>query len=249
MIRKSELDSKRFGLNIYRVTSDHVPVAVLGGLFQESADVDVVILRVPLSEIPNLNILDSIPNIQRILADVQVYCSRKIEPLEQFDVFPNPSVSYREGTKQDRPQIEAVIRESFAEYRSHYDANPLFNRKDILDGYVEFALSNVNEFDKKSYCTVVEYENEGIVGFNAFSYSSEEKTLASGLIGISKKARNMGLYRNLLRLKFNFASSLGASSVISCTRADNISVIRNWIRDGYLIDRTEITVHLNRKAR
>ncbi len=79
---KSELDSKRFGLNIYRVTSDHVPVAVFGGLFQESADVDVVvILRVPLSEIPNLNILDSIPNIQRILADVQVYCSRKIRTI------------------------------------------------------------------------------------------------------------------------------------------------------------------------
>ncbi len=168
--------------------------------------------------------------------------------MEQFDVFRiRPSVIGKEQNRC-RPQIEAVIRESFAEYRSHYDANPLFNRKDILDGYVEFALSNVNEFDKKSHCTVVEYENEGIVGAQCLLVAWRKRLLHL-LIEYRKKPEIWGFYRNLLRLKFNFASSLGASSVISCTRADNISVIRNWIRDGYLIDRTEITVHLEQESK
>lgn len=247
MIWKSEVESKRFGLNVYRVTLCRITSETLDYFYRELKNADVVILRVPLSEIQNLTILRGVKNAEMFMADVQIYFNRQIEPLEQFDLLPNTSISFREGTKRDHPQIEAVIRESFSDYRSHYDANPLFDKKDIIDGYVEFALTNVNEFERNSRCIVAVNENDDIVGFSAFGYSQEEKTLNNGLIGISKKKRNLGIYRNLLRFKFNFASSIGAANLTVCTRADNYSVIRNWIRDGYLFNRTEITVHLNRK--
>ncbi|HEX5123031.1 MAG TPA: hypothetical protein VFV97_07275, partial [Rhodanobacteraceae bacterium] len=135
VLRFSPLESARFGLRVYRASVDAIDAPRIADEIERER-IDVAILRLPATAMGGADALAE-RGFAPILADTQVVFG--IEIASHAPSSPDPSIALKPATHADAALLDRMARSIFADYTSHYHANPLFARNRILDGYAEWA--------------------------------------------------------------------------------------------------------------
>jgi len=237
----SPLESARFGLRVYRATSDAVDADALVAALDRDR-VDVAILRLPARAIGTVDALRQ-HGLTPIVADTIVHYDIDLRT-RSVGASADDSVALRAATSADAGLLESMSREIFSDYVAHYHANPLFPAGKILDGYAEWAANHVRARDDGAAAWIVEFRGEA-AGFSC--YRLDETTgLAVGVLnGILPALRGRGIYRRMLQSMLIRFGELGMRRFAIATQVQNVAVQRIWVSQGLLLRSADNTVHIN----
>jgi len=237
-LKPSPLDSARFGLKISRAALETCDERTL---LRTAVDgrVDVAIIRLPTES------STTIQKVQRrgfpvLHADTLVYYSIDLRSYEPKPLR-NANLEFSLATTTDRAEIEALVRQTFASYRSHYHANPLFDAGAILDGYMEWASGHIDAVGG-SLCWVARRAGRIV----AFACCDEGEDFAEGVLyGVHPDCAGGGLYSDLIRFTQAQFKSRGAPRMHVSTQVGNYAVQKVWAREGFALDAAYDTFHVN----
>ncbi len=255
----SGLESQRFGLSVARIAvgigwpqqfSQLTGVADSIRTQLESCDNDVVIMRYP-SETPELPSI-SVPSGWQILpagslmyweADLASYEEAQVPNDMSSECLLDPVVDRSEAYGQ---QALEIIADSFSGYTNHYSANPLFDRKLVAKGYLEWAANTLSL--SSGYACVLS-QNGHMIGVATVVASKDDDCVDEiELAGLSRKAQGQGRYRYLLDAVAHSARDRGKRKIVISTQSHNIRVQRAWARAGLLPYLSVETVHCVRSG-
>ncbi len=224
----AEKESRRFGYAVHRYDRIPAPKDIL------AARPDIAILRFPFENLTQLAKTFPSEIFFPIWADALVFYRHDLK------LIPTPTNSFviRPAKPTDDSALEALVRRCFKDYSDHYLANPFFPSAAILDGQVEWC-SDLRQSGEPFW--VAEEKGE-LLGFLACRRRGLALDVA--LNGVDPRVGNRGVYTNLLAYALNEAKKLSPSLSIS-TQLSNIKVQRVWQRQGFLLEETFATVHLN----
>lgn len=168
-INYSEVESKRFGANIYRATLEELKPSVIRSEIVRS-NVDVAILRIPSSLENSHSKLSNISN-NILHADTLVYYSADLVGCEVKKTKNN--LIFELVNESNLPSLKTMVPLIFKDYQNHYFSNPFFDRKKILEGYIEWACS-YRDFNSGRVSWLVKKEGE-MVGFATCSFDKKSK--------------------------------------------------------------------------
>jgi hypothetical protein len=137
--------------------------------------------------------------------------------------------------------VHELARSAFADYGSHYRANPLFERDDIALGYAEWASAQVGA--PASSVLVVSQHGED-VAFAALDLSLARSEIT--LSGVSQWGRGRGAYRASMAIAETLSAEQRCEALVISTQVHNTVVQRVWAARGYLPIHTFETVHFVR---
>lgn len=255
--RHSEVESRRFGLTVGRLTigsqvaetedsRNRVAAAMA------AADEDVLVVRYPGSALG--------------WAGVLAGAGRTLLPAGSLTYWEVPSAALaatgpsaagkdlRVTGADDIPgesraaaleTVTAVVRDSFAGYGNHYAANPLLSSEAALEGYVEWAGGAL---DGTGQDVLFLWEGQAPVGVATLAESPDGADLEILLAGLVGAAQGRGWYGELLRAVGLAAQARGRPRVIISTQTHNVRVQRAWVRAGLRPFATVETVHAVRQG-
>ena len=238
ILRFSPLESARFGLRVFRASVDAIDADRIADEIERER-VDVAILRLPATAIGGVEALAE-RGFAPIIADTQV-----VYGIDLASYAPAPDATpivLRPATRDDATLLARMARSIFADYESHYTANPLFARDRILEGYAEWAARHVEARDGSAAWLV---EHDGVLaGFSC--YRIEPDGVAVGVLnGVLPEARGRGIYRGMLtRMLMQFAGR-GLRRFEIATQTHNTIVQRVWAESGLSLRATYNTLHVN----
>jgi hypothetical protein len=238
ILRFSPLDSARFGLRVFRASVDAIDADGIAGEIERER-IDVAILRLPASAIASADALAR-HRFAPILADTQVVYGADLDTYAHPPA--DPSVALRPATRDDAALLDRMTRAIFADYESHYHANPLFARDRILDGYAEWAARHV-ETDDGSGAWLVERNGE-LAGFSCYRIDAGG-TAIGVLNGVLPAARGRGVYRGMLHRMLDRFAAMGARRFEIATQTHNTIVQRVWAGSGLSLQEKYNTLHVN----
>jgi len=231
-------ESARFGLQIFRASVETIDAERIASEIERER-VDVAILRLPASAIASADALARY-GLAPIVADTQVVYRAGL------DTYAHPpadlSVALRPATRGDAALLDRMARAIFADYESHYHANPLFARDKILDGYAEWAARHV-ESDDGSAAWLVEHDDE-VAGFSCYRIDADG-TAIGVLNGVLPTVRGRGIYRGMLHQMLRRFAAMGARRFEIATQTHNTIVQRVWVRSGLSLQARYNTLHVN----
>jgi hypothetical protein len=236
----AEAESRRFGFSIGRleigVNADASPVKVA---FEAACSkFDVVIVRYPAIHadwFAQFGLYRHLP----IHADTLVYFEKRIEAAHKA----RQTISVHRVTKaEDQELLIQLAEDSFDSYRSHYFANPLFDRGVIAAGYAEWASSFCNNGDegRDGWLGCLSGTVQA-VGFAGVTY---EPIPDLALVGVPKVHSGKGLYGSIVDGMEAVFSDRGYSKCSISTQVHNLAVIRSVTKRGYQAVLALQTVHL-----
>ena len=238
MLSFSAPDSRRFGLSVWRGRSDSADWHAIGKAVLANA-CDVAIVRVPAGAHMAIRLLNHwcLPALH---ADTLVYYACDLSrhapaPLRNADLV------MRRATLADAGTLRAMVANTFANYTSHYHANPLFPPEEILAGYEEWATSHLRDGDLAVWLAL--RDGEAI----AFAACRDHGggTWEGVLYGVSADAAGGGVYGDLIRHTQREALARGASRMIVSTQVQNYAVQKVWAREGFHLYEALDTFHIN----
>jgi GNAT superfamily N-acetyltransferase len=236
-------DSRRFKLHIARGRIDEV-MPQSGALQAEIATLqaDVAIIRLPAGRLEP--ILDLIAGgYVPIHADTLVYHSRKLaEPIA--DKLASKELSVEIASNADRARIGEIAVRSFSSYRSHYHANPLFDRERISEGYAEWAVSflNAQSPDRETWTARMTGE---IAGFATCALRAADNSVEVILNAVAPNYARRGVYGYLLNHILTSYRERGFAAVHISTQVWNYIVQKAWAHAGFVISHAYDTYHVN----
>jgi acyl dehydratase/predicted acetyltransferase len=233
----SEPESKRFHRRIFRGTLTEIDEKGLLR-FLESNSVDIAFIRLPsqsASEIAKLNKL-SIPIIS---ADTLVYYSLPLQSGKSADQK-NKDLRFIPCTNEHAEILKLLITEIFADYTNHYFSNPFLAKNDITNGYVEWAQGFIEHENR--VCWLVQNE-KGFIGFA--TCRSDEGEGEGVLYGVVPSESGKGIYADIIRFTRSQFEAQGLKRMIVSTQIQNYAVQKVWMREGFIIDKSYATIHLN----
>jgi len=239
-LQYSPYDSDRFNLDVYRGTfSNPDERRVFSAIVDKK--VDVAILRAPTSTSHRLQRLHRF-GPQSIHADTLVYYSidlKRYEPL----ALRNKDLSFSEGTSADESELDQLVGLIFEGYRSHYHANPLFNPKDVLAGYKQWALRYL-QGDASNKLWIARRENR-IIAFACCRSDKAAESCEGVLYGVHPIYAGGGIYGDLIRYTQSSFKSAGFNSMMVSTQIGNFAVQKVWGREGFYLNAAYDTYHFN----
>ena len=237
----SPTETARFGLRVFRGAVATIDAAALADEIERER-IDVAILRVPAREIGSLHTLSQ-HGFAPIVADTLVFYDIDLgtrHPPAGADT----SVRLRAATPDDADLLARMARTIFADYVSHYHANPLFARDQTLDGYAEWAARHVAA-DDGSAAWLVERAGE-LAGFSCYRIDPAGGGSAIGVLnGILPAARGRGTYGAMLRAMLDAFAEIRMARFEIATQVHNLAVQRVWTREGLSLQGASNTVHIN----
>jgi ribosomal protein S18 acetylase RimI-like enzyme len=238
-ISYSPLESARFGKNIHRGAMDSLDAIFLGD-YIFSNDPDILIVRFPVAEQPDLYKLQNLGR-EIIFADTLVYYELEMEP-QNIRALKNEDLNIVEATAADRPLLEKIIPEIFEGYTNHYFSNPLLDKDKIVEGYAEWAINYV-EADQK--LNLLAYKAETPVGFITCSDNGDWAEII--LNGIMTNYRRGGIYTDMVRFVKKHFFEKGIRTIKVSTQIQNFDVQSVWKKESFYLKEAFITIHLNKK--
>lgn len=238
ILRFSPLESARFGLRVFRASVDEIDADRIASEIERER-VDVAILRLPASAIASADGLTR-HGFAAIIADTQVVYRAGLDTYAHSPA--DPSVTLRPATRDDAALLDRMARAIFADYESHYHANPLFARDKILDGYAEWAARHV-ESDDGSAAWLVEHDDK-VAGFSCYRIDADG-TAIGVLNGVLPAMRGRGIYRGMLHQMLQRFAAMGARQFEIATQTHNTIVQRVWVRSGLSLQARYNTLHVN----
>jgi GNAT superfamily N-acetyltransferase len=238
VLRFSPLESARFGLRVFRASVDAIDAEQIADEIERER-IDVAILRLPASAIASADALAR-HGFAPILADTQVIYGTGLDTYAHPPA--DPSVTLQPATRDDAALLDRMARAIFADYESHYHANPLFACDKILDGYAEWAARHVGA-DDGSAAWLVERDGE-VAGFSCYRIDADG-TAIGVLNGVLPAARGRGIYRGMLHRMLEHFAAMGARRFEIATQTHNAIVQRAWAQSGLSLLAKYNTLHVN----
>jgi ribosomal protein S18 acetylase RimI-like enzyme len=239
IIQFSPKESKRFGLKTWRVNMSVVDSDCINELIKEEKP-DIIILRLPSEQTTeSYKLLGE--NRQVLHCDTLVYyfC-----PLSSTVVLPfRNNLKFNLVTRQTQYLVNELTEEIFKNYKSHYAANPLLKKEDVLQGYKEWTASFINEINSDKYSWYIT-KDEKIIGFAVCSIL-DEANCEGVFSGVKAAYSGRGVYSDIVRFLQTFFKSKGMRTMKVSTQIQNYSVQKTWIREGFTLKQAYDTWHIN----
>jgi acyl dehydratase len=217
----SQSESERFGFKVGRARLTDPDFSALDAEIRAS-DVDLAIVRVPAGSAGIGRLTDPC-----IHADTLVYYQVDLERHVPKELR-NSHLKFRAATADDSASLDALIQHTFADYTSHYHANPALDPIDILAGYEEWARGFIGLDDRM---VTLAFDGDTLAGFAAWELRDSD---AEGVLyGVSPTHSGHGLYGDLIRRTQHEAKSRGATRMIVSTQVQNFAVQKVWAREGF----------------
>ena len=237
----SEVDSRRFGMRIFRATLAEVREQEIFSDLLENR-VDIAILRFPTSQQVNLCRLERI-GVPYVVADTLVFyeldlADRVLRPPK------NPGLVFEPATELHNKEMNELVGEIFAGYTNHYAANPVLPKADMLAGYCEWARSYCRQGEGGRFAWIVRDQGEP-VAFLTCSETSDHRECEGILYGVSSRVTGRGIYGDLIRFSQHFFQQRGIPRMKVSTQVQNVAVQKAWVRAGFVPSLSFVTVHVN----
>ncbi|MDD7511357.1 MAG: GNAT family N-acetyltransferase [Peptostreptococcaceae bacterium] len=134
-----------------------------------------------------------------------------------------------------------IAKESFSAYQGQYHISPVMKDK-AGDIYVEWLERGFNNSNEKVF--VAEYNGEP-AGF--WTYNFDELCQTTGLVAVTDRFRNKGIYFELVYSAVNEANSNKVFMTIG-TQFNNLIVQRVWNKMGFLHFVNYYNIHLDNRG-
>jgi hypothetical protein len=233
----SDLESKRFKLNILRANVEEINVKELKLRIFDN-NVDVTILRISSSNsamIPKLDYLD----FEYFQADTLVYYSLNLEKYKPHSLK-NQDLTFVKATTDDAIVLRRMVRVIFQEYTNHYSSNKFINTEDALEGYVQWVINFLDYVNKDVF---IIYRNEEPIAFA--TCECLEDNVEGVLFGVMPDASGGGIYSDIIRFTQSYYQKKGIKIMKVSTQIQNLPVQKVWAREGFVLQDSFSTIHIN----
>jgi hypothetical protein len=240
-MHKSHLDSDRFNLNIHRGVLSNFNIDEIRD-YIECNQLDILILRVDSAIKDQQSELFSLvyPTIH---CDTLVYYELDLKSHNPRSL--KNDLNFEEINSENRDVITELVPQIFNNYKNHYSSNPYLDKRDIIDGYIQWANEyTTNEQTGKISWLVRDSKNE-IIGFATCSYNDETYLCEGVLYGIVPTKSGGGIYGDLIRFTQNYFKEKGFLKMIVSTQVQNYAVQKVWSREGFHMNKCYDTYHIN----
>jgi len=238
---RSAVESNRFGINVDRL---NIPQRSEFTDYQIAdlcrvSDADLIILRFPKDRGHLPNTISTIEHRNVFLADNLIYYSRAIMKPE-FASGASSGFGFEIADNRRREAIENFAQIVFENYGSHYRANPKLDRGAILQGYMEWALSGLD--NSKKISSVVLDQSERIVGFALVAVDGEIAEIE--LNGVLPEYQGRGVFGLQMEWLNSHLSSRCIKKVVISTQSENLNAVKAWVKSGFQFEFALLTYHL-----
>lgn len=228
VLRASDLDRARFGRTFERaVVPDGAPRDTGSGWLVPAvrdSDADIVVVRYPARYVDWFAALRSCGR-DLLFADTLVYWRMGLDPIPA-SMVPRHDEAIVIEDEVDDDVVAALVTEGFADYPSHYRANPLLDTDAVRAGYVEWATSVARSGDGFG----LRHRDHGLVGFAVQEPAEEHAEVL--LAAVHPAVQGGGLYQHLFAACAERAHERGLRRLVSSTQAHNVAGQRAWTRFG-----------------
>lgn len=238
-LKYSEVESKRFGKVIFRGSMGVLDIEALKKFYNYS-DPDILIMRLPVSEQYKLHLLSALDR-DVINADTLVYYEVDLANTIYNHIL-NEELAFVTANETHKTVFEQLIPQIFVGYTNHYFSNPLLDKKKITEGYVEWAI---NTFDHPGNLHILVYSGELAVGFITCSFDGQTAEIV--LNGVLPEFQRKGFYSDTIRHVKKHYRDINAQYLKISTQIQNFAVQKVWNREGFVLNKAYITIHLNKK--
>lgn len=241
-IAPAEADSRRFSLRILRGTATAPRARDLWPALL-AHDTDIAIVRTPAGHAGCLPMLAG-GGVTVIHADTLVYWHATLADLP---VLPrrNPALHIGAACVDDLPALELVATDAFSAYRSHYQANPLFDASSITAGYAQWAGQGLRDAHS-GLETWVARDDGRVVGFATCRQPATTDGRTDIVLNAIHPAHaGQGVYGDLLQAIIEDSRAHGIIGIQSSTQVWNHAVQRAWARAGWHLAHALDTWHIN----
>lgn len=234
---KSEIESKRFKMNILRAKSEHIELKnIQKHIINNYAD--IMFLRIPSINVSEIQLLSKL-GYEYFQTDTLVYYSidfLKYQPKQ----IKNSDLEFKKATVGEQFLLQEMIREIFNGYTNHYFSNQFLNKSEILEGYIEWVTNFIDQDDKVVF---IAYRNDKAI---AFATCSLEIDTAEGVLyGVMPSSSGGGIYADLIRFTQNYYLKAGIKKMKVSTQVQNYAVQKVWSREGFHMNESYATIHIN----
>lgn len=241
MINYSEIESKRFGINVFRAKLDYIDVVALEQEIRDSG-VDVLILRLPNATKAEHSKLLTM-GYQVLHADSLVYYSCSLQKVDIkkrcnrliFELIDDSNISV----------LDSIIPIIFEGYQNHYYSNPIFDRVKINEGYVEWAKSYNCHSEGRIAWMVKDFDSGYVAAFATCSFDQDKKQCEGILYGVMPEFAGRGIYSDIIRFTQDYFKKLQYETMLVSTQLQNYAVQKVWIRDNFTLSHAFETYHIN----
>lgn len=238
----SELETRASGFTVGRL--DVWPAGVISGtrareLVLESG-LDVVVIRSSADDV-RLAADMQCPELVILQADTLLYfeveARRASKPMD---------VGLRPLGPDDAPEVDRLVGQTFANYRNHWSATPVFDAVDVQGAYQDWAHRSLMQ----PGLAVMRVQAADGQDVGVCVVDERPPDLCDILLaGVLPTYRRRGHYQHMMRAVIDRAASQGRASVAISTQAANVGVMRAWCRVGFVPVIVLNTLHAVRRDR
>ena len=239
----SKPDSERFGLRVFRGCLESVDERAL---FHQiaSKNVDVAIIRTPAGAGAGFGLQRlGRYGLHPIHADTLVHYEVDLSVYEPTPLK-NADLTFVKATASDQAELDKLVLSTFADYVSHYHANPILDPAKILPGYVEWASNYISNLTEDRMTWIARRAGE-IVAFACCQADAGNSCGHGILYGVHPNHSGGGLYGDLIRYTQTKFQERGFRSMQVSTQVWNLAVQKVWGREGFRMSTILDTWHVN----
>ena len=237
----SEIESKRFGLRVYRGQYKDFDTSDVESIIKKD-NFDIIIVRYPTATLYEHFRLVGYENCITIHADSLVYY---VAPLQEIDIKPlRNNLRFEVVTSESDKCLDALVETIFSGYQNHYYANPCLQRKAITDGYIEWAKSYARCENGKIAWMAKDGLSGDVVAFATCFNNADESECEGILYGVMPEFSGRGIYADLIRFTQGYFKSIGMEKMKVSTQLQNYKVQKVWNSHGFKLDKSFETYHI-----
>lgn len=244
-IEYSEIESKRFGLKVFRGQFESFDISDVNSIVNDNG-FDIIIVRYPTSTIYEHYKLLELQGCKVVHADSLVYYSA---PIQKIEIKPlRNELLFETITSESERDLDFLVKTIFSGYQNHYYSNPCLKKSDIIDGYLEWAKSYANNTEKGVTWLIKDKATRNIVAFLACSYDLKESISELRLGGVMPDFEGRGVYSDFVRYAQLYFKEMGIATLLTSTQLQNVAVQRAWQSHGFRFDKSYETYHIIKES-
>lgn len=228
MIGRSEIESRRFGVEVYRANVETEADATAAVEFEQA---DLIVARVDTKAVA---LVQALERGGYFLCDTLVYFRGETA---RFDA-PGAVEGLRIADVTDAAALEPVARAAFSDFFGHYHTDARLDGAVATEGYVEWcvsALAWTNGY------VLGAFDGDTLAGFATVRVEDDAAEIV--LNGVSPSYQRRGIYSALVQTIGHRAKERGVSRIFSSTQIQNLGPQKTWSRHGLLPAESKYTFH------
>ena len=228
MITRAEIESRRFGGEVYRanvLTESEAKAAV------DFGEADLIVARVDTKAIA---LVQTLERGGYFLCDTLVYFRGTTAG---FDA-PGAVDGLRIADVTDAAGLEPVARAAFSDFFGHYHTDARLDGTLATEGYVEWCTSALRWDD--GY-VLGAFDGETLAGFATVRIEDDSAEIV--LNGVAPSHQRRGIYSALVQTIGHRAKENGVERIFSSTQIQNLGPQKTWARHGLLPAESKYTLH------